>query len=36
MAEAVRTRRERGTMGSVDVPADRYGGAQTQRSLGPR
>src|ERR1700731_3513210 len=28
-----KTRRESDTMGTVDVPADRYWGAQTQRSL---
>ena len=27
------TRTERDTMGAVEVPADRYWGAQTQRSL---
>ena len=31
--EAAATRRESDTMGEVDVPADRYWGAQTQRSL---
>ena len=30
---ATGTRRERDTMGEVDVPADRYWGAQTERSL---
>src|SRR5512146_1559154 len=30
---AERTRRESDTMGTLDVPADRYWGAQTQRSL---
>ncbi len=29
----VPTRRERDTLGEIDVPADRYWGAQTQRSL---
>jgi len=28
-----RTRTEKDTMGSIEVPADRYWGAQTQRSL---
>src|SRR5262245_44803312 len=28
-----RTRTETDTMGAIEVPADRYGGAQTQRSL---
>ena len=28
-----KTRVEKDTMGSLDVPADRYWGAQTQRSL---
>ena len=27
------TRTERDTMGAIEVPADRYWGAQTQRSL---
>ena len=27
------TRRETDSMGAIDVPADRYWGAQTQRSL---
>ena len=27
------TRTERDTMGTIEVPADRYWGAQTQRSL---
>lgn len=31
--EATGTRRETDSMGAVDVPADRYWGAQTQRSL---
>ncbi|MER8071760.1 class II fumarate hydratase [Streptomyces sp. NPDC094034] len=31
--DAVGTRRETDSMGTVDVPADRYWGAQTQRSL---
>ena len=30
---AAGTRRESDTLGEVDVPADRYWGAQTQRSL---
>ena len=29
----VKTRTETGSMGEVDVPADKYWGAQTQRSL---
>ena len=29
----MKTRTERDTMGEVEVPADRYWGAQTQRSL---
>ncbi len=33
MAVAGKTRTERDTMGEVQVPADRYWGAQTQRSL---
>ncbi|MFE5583861.1 class II fumarate hydratase [Kitasatospora sp. NPDC056531] len=31
--QAIGTRRETDSMGAVDVPADRYWGAQTQRSL---
>jgi len=30
---ATGTRRETDSMGAIDVPADRYWGAQTQRSL---
>src|SRR6202521_1264342 len=33
MAQASETRIERDSMGEVDVPAERYWGAQTQRSL---
>jgi len=33
MTEADRTRTETDTMGAVEVPSDRYWGAQTQRSL---
>ena len=33
MADAKKTRTESDTMGPVEVPADRYWGAQTQRSL---
>jgi len=29
----MKTRRETDSMGAIDVPADRYWGAQTQRSL---
>ena len=32
MTNPVTTRTEQDTMGSIDVPADRYWGAQTQRS----
>jgi fumarate hydratase class II len=32
-ADAVKTRTETDTMGAIEVPADRYWGAQTQRSL---
>src|ERR1700752_3675178 len=31
--EATGTRRETDSMGAIEVPADRYWGAQTQRSL---
>jgi fumarate hydratase, class II len=31
--DATGTRREFDSLGEVDVPADRYGGAETQRSL---
>jgi fumarate hydratase class II len=31
--KATGTRRETDSMGEIDVPADRYWGAQTQRSL---
>lgn len=30
---ATGTRTETDSMGAIDVPADKYGGAQTQRSL---
>ncbi len=33
MSQRTRTRRESDTMGTIEVPADRYWGAQTQRSL---
>ena len=33
MADAKKTRAESDTMGKIDVPADRYWGAQTERSL---
>jgi len=33
VVDAMRTRTETDTMGAVEVPADRYWGAQTQRSL---
>jgi fumarate hydratase class II len=33
MAQAIKTRIERDSMGEVEVPAERYWGAQTQRSL---
>ena len=33
MQAGASTRRERDTMGTIEVPADRYWGAQTQRSL---
>jgi fumarate hydratase class II len=33
MADPKKTRTETDTMGAVEVPADRYWGAQTQRSL---
>jgi len=33
MSETDRTRTETDTIGAVEVPADRYWGAQTQRSL---
>ena len=33
MSRKVETRTETDTMGTVEVPADRYWGAQTQRSL---
>jgi fumarate hydratase, class II len=33
MQTGASTRRERDTMGTIEVPADRYWGAQTQRSL---
>ncbi|HUT48304.1 MAG TPA: class II fumarate hydratase [Alphaproteobacteria bacterium] len=34
MAETAKTRTETDSMGPIEVPADRYWGAQTQRSLG--
>src|SRR4051794_12397126 len=33
MSHAAATRPEKDSMGTIDVPADRYWGAQTQRSL---
>ena len=33
MAESTRSRTERDSMGAIEVPDERYWGAQTQRSL---
>jgi len=30
---SIKTRKEKDSMGQIDVPEDRYWGAQTQRSL---